>query len=81
MVTFSSSYEQNRLIPTGTLRLDKQSARLELMLRLFWDVKQAKTKQHLVDVELRLAPGHFSVAGAELADEVVAAGTKGNGLN
>lgn len=37
--------------------------------------------RHLVDVELRLAPGHFSVAGAELADEVVAAGTKGNGLN
>lgn len=29
-------------------------------------------KRHLIDVELRLASGHFSVAGAELADEVVA---------
>lgn len=27
---------------------------------------------HLIDVELWLAPGHFSVAGAELADKVVA---------
>lgn len=26
---------------------------------------------HLIDVELRLAPGHFSVAGAELAYEVM----------
>lgn len=28
-------------------------------------------KCHLVDVKLRLASGHFSVAGAELADKVV----------
>lgn len=27
---------------------------------------------NLIDVELRLASAHFSVAGAELADEVVA---------
>lgn len=39
------------------------------------DVEHVRRKQHLIDVELRLAPGHFSVAGAELADEVMAAGT------
>lgn len=50
--------------------------------RDFPGLKQVKKpKQHLVDVELRLAPGHFPVAGAELADEVVAAGTERNGLN
>ncbi len=30
---------------------------------------------HLIDVELWLASGHFSVAGAELADKVVAVKT------
>lgn len=61
----------------------QQSAYFTTNFATFQDLEQVnKTKanrrpRHLVDVELRLAPGHFSVAGAELADEVVAAGTKG----
>lgn len=43
-----------------------------------WERGQRRTgsvsvcRPHLVDVKLRLASGHLSVAGAELADEVVA---------